>query len=293
MIFAFTTIWAALRAKGENAAAAAEFRRALELNLKLPQTHLALIQTLRDSGQIDEARAAAARLPLEIWPDFFEFHEELGLVLCVHQDWDGAIAALGRAVELSPRSWVGWSNLAFALESRGEYERALTCYDKAAEIAPKSRPSRPIGSTCCNARRNSRRANSKQNSKHGTGNSRSRCERQCGRTPMIALPDRPLRIGYVSPDLRRHVVGWSLLPILQQHDRQQFQIYGYSNVSRPDDLTERLREYSDRWRRIHTMDDEQASEIIRADHIDILVDLSLHTAGNRLLLSHAGRRPCK
>jgi len=97
-------------------------------------------------------------------------------------------------------------------------------------------------------------------------------------------PDRRLKIGYVSPDLCQHVVGQNLFPLLSEHDHKQFEIYCFSSVSRPDAFSELLRGHADVWRDVAENDDEELAEIIRGDGIDVLVDLSLHMAHNRLLV---------
>ena len=97
-------------------------------------------------------------------------------------------------------------------------------------------------------------------------------------------PDRRLRIGYVSPDLRRHPVGLFLWPLLAAHDKVDFEIFCYADVRVPDEMTERLRAQADQWRSIVGRTDEQVAARIREDHIDILVDLTMHTAGHRLLV---------
>ncbi len=93
-----------------------------------------------------------------------------------------------------------------------------------------------------------------------------------------------MKIGYVSGDFRRHAVANFLLPILENHDRAAFEIHCYSNNPWDDDVTERLTEASDHWHRISGLDDEEAAGLVAGDGIDLLVDLSGHTAYNRLLL---------
>ncbi len=102
-------------------------------------------------------------------------------------------------------------------------------------------------------------------------------------------PDRPLRIGYVSADFRRHAMAYFVEPFLARHDRSAWRIYCYSNCRRPDDVTRHLRGLADGWRDIAALADDEAARLIRDDAIDILVDLSGHTGGNRLLLF--ARRP--
>jgi predicted O-linked N-acetylglucosamine transferase (SPINDLY family) len=96
-------------------------------------------------------------------------------------------------------------------------------------------------------------------------------------------PQRRLRIGYVSADLRQHPLGFFLEPVLESHDRTHFEITCYSGVVKPDAVTERLRARSDHWIEALAFNDEALAETIRSDRIDILVDLSGHTAGHRLL----------
>jgi predicted O-linked N-acetylglucosamine transferase (SPINDLY family) len=96
--------------------------------------------------------------------------------------------------------------------------------------------------------------------------------------------DRRLRIGYVSPDFRDHVVGWNLLALLSNHDREKFEIYCYASLANPDAMSEKIYKQIHTWRNILGANDDQAAEVIRQDKIDILVDLSMHSGGNRLLV---------
>jgi predicted O-linked N-acetylglucosamine transferase (SPINDLY family) len=95
-------------------------------------------------------------------------------------------------------------------------------------------------------------------------------------------PDRRLRIGYVSPHFRDHAVNFFTEPILASHDHTQFEVFCYSDVARADDTTRRLQGYADHWRPIHGQGHEQVSRLIRADQIDILVDLTGHIGENRM-----------
>jgi predicted O-linked N-acetylglucosamine transferase (SPINDLY family) len=99
-----------------------------------------------------------------------------------------------------------------------------------------------------------------------------------------ANPDRRLRIGYVSPDFNGHVVGRNILPLLRLRDKENFEVFCYSNGTRPDAITEQFQAYADGWRDIVGVSDERAAENIREDRIDILVDLALHMRDSRMLL---------
>ena len=95
-------------------------------------------------------------------------------------------------------------------------------------------------------------------------------------------PHRKLRIGYISPDFRSHSVTFYFEYLLDGHDRNKFEIYGYGNVAKPDQTTERLIDKFDFYRDIYEVGDEEVVELIRSDSIDILVDLAGHTGKNRL-----------
>jgi FkbM family methyltransferase len=97
-------------------------------------------------------------------------------------------------------------------------------------------------------------------------------------------PERRLRIGYVSPDFSSHVVGRNIWPLLHHHDHTQFDITLYANMTHGDPMTEQFQRCADHWCPIATWSDERVAERIRQDAIDILVDLALHTQGNRLLV---------
>ncbi|HEX4613044.1 MAG TPA: tetratricopeptide repeat protein, partial [Urbifossiella sp.] len=109
--------------------------------------------------------------------------------------------------------------------------------------------------------------------------------------PRPAAPDpgRPLRIGYLSADLRRHPVAAYIGPVLAAHDRTAVRVICYSAARRADDVTDRLKAAADDWRDIAGLDDAAAADLIRRDGVDVLVDLGGHTAGNRLLV--LARRP--
>jgi predicted O-linked N-acetylglucosamine transferase (SPINDLY family) len=88
----------------------------------------------------------------------------------------------------------------------------------------------------------------------------------------------------VSGDFRQHSVAHFIAPVIARHDRAQYLVYCYSNIrpERHDAMTRRLREAADLWRDVAALSDHDLATFIAADGIDILVDLSGHTSGNRL-----------
>ena len=101
-------------------------------------------------------------------------------------------------------------------------------------------------------------------------------------------PGRRLRIGYVSADLRAHSVAFFVEPVFAHHDRSRFEIHVFSSGV-ADHVTARIKKTADSWSDVTTMSDEKLAGLIRRRKIDILIDLSGHTMGNRLLAF--ARRP--
>jgi FkbM family methyltransferase len=102
-------------------------------------------------------------------------------------------------------------------------------------------------------------------------------------------PERRLRVGVVSPDLKQHSVAYFLEPLLAAHDRRLIEYFAYANVAAPDAVTARLQAHVEHWRTIFGVSDESAARQIETDRIDILIDIAGHTANNRLAL--LARRP--
>jgi len=100
----------------------------------------------------------------------------------------------------------------------------------------------------------------------------------------VADPHKKLKVGYVSADFRQHSVAYFVESILKNHNHTQFDIFCYYNHEKQDDFTKRFQNYADRWCDCIELSDEELTEQIRQDEIDILVDLSGHIAGNRLLV---------
>ena len=96
------------------------------------------------------------------------------------------------------------------------------------------------------------------------------------------LMDKNIRVGFVSSDFRTHSVSYFFEPLLSCIDRNKFETFCYSDVEKPDVVTERLKSLAGHWVETSSLEDEAIIERIRADRIDILIDLAGHTGGNRL-----------
>lgn len=113
-----------------------------------------------------------------------------------------------------------------------------------------------------------------------------RYERPC---PMLtphgnaAEPNRRLRIGWVSGDFKSHPVAYLILPVWTERDHSQFEYFAYDTNLNPDNVTQQLYPLADHWRRVRGATPAELARLIQQDAIDILIDLSGHTDGNRLL----------
>lgn len=272
----------ALQEQGQTAQAAAEYRQTLALNPDNAQTWNNLGSALRELRQIDDA-IDALKKALMLRPEFAEAYNNLGNAYKGKGELDDAIGAFRRALALRPQFPEALTNLGTALTEAAELEEAITCHRQSLALQPDP----PAASNLLYALHFHPDYTPEEiYREHVSWN-------QTYARPLPAgarlhandpSPDRRLRIGYVSPDFRHHAVGYNILGLMREHDRGQFEVFCYSNVAVSDDLTEQFRSYANEWRDIRPLSDEQACELIRRDGIDVLVDLALHTAGNRLLI---------
>ncbi len=280
---AYVNLANALRETGHLDEAIAACQQTLALAPNSPKAYSNLGNILRDAGQLD-ASIAACRQAIALKPNLPEAHVNLGLTLGNKGQLDESLAASQRAIALKPNCPEAYNNLGNTLKDLGQLEAAIAAYRQAIARRPNFanahsnlvlamhyHPAYDAQAIAEEHRRwNLQHAEPLKQYLRPHSNSRD--------------PDRRLRIGYVSPDFREHPVGRFLLPVLTHHDKNQFEVFAYSQVLVPDAMTFRLRSYADGWRSTVGLSDAQVADLIRQDRIDILVDLAGHTAHNRLLV---------
>ena len=280
----------------------------------LAEVHHSLGALLVELGRLDEA-AEAYRNAVRLRPTWAEPLHSLGDVLHERGRLAEAGHAFEQALRLEPGSARALGNLGAVLEQQGRFDEALECYGSALAVKPDSAPVlNNLGTLLYQAGRLEeglaayRRAVALQpdfavagsnllcclNYVEGLDPAAARAEHEAWArrhaVPALAVhshepdPERRLRIGYVSPDFRAHSVAWFIEPVLRRHDAEQLEVYCYASVARPDGVTARLKRLCPRWREIRHLTDARAAETVRADRIDILVDLAGHTSHNRLLV---------
>jgi predicted O-linked N-acetylglucosamine transferase (SPINDLY family) len=305
----------AYRAMGRLDESEAAYRQALALQPDLPDARNNLGNVLRDRGALNEA-IAEYQHAVQLKPDFAPAHHNLGLALASRGDFAEAVVAYRRALEIQPAYPEAHFNLSVALAERGRLDEAMDVYRRAQDLHhghPKAHNNLAVAlmrqGQLDEAIAVFRRALELQpddadlhsNLVHalhlhpGSDRTSIAAERQRWNQrfsePLKNFiqphandrsPDRRLRIGYVSPDFCSHPVSFFFAPLLEAHDREQFEVFCYANLSKPDHVTERLRNSANAWRDVHAMSHAQLADAIRNDGIDILVDLAMHTGGNRL-----------
>ena len=238
----------ALRMAGDLDPAVEAFGHALELEPDHAETHNNLGALLREMGQ-PEAALTHLRRAVEIRPDYAQAHNNLGGVFHEFGEWDEATASYRRALEIDPDFVDAYGNLLFVANYHPDLpaEEIFAEYRRWDDLY--ARPLAPPAVSHGNARD----------------------------------PERRLRVGYVSPDFRAHACLLFFEPLLAGHHAAAVETFAYAEVDRPDRETEKLKGLFDHWCDTFALSDEALAEAIRADGIDILVELAGHTRGNRLL----------
>jgi predicted O-linked N-acetylglucosamine transferase (SPINDLY family) len=246
--FAWKVLGAALKSQGRNEASLEPMRKAAELLPGDPQALTNLGVTLKELGRLLEAETCYQRA-LKINPGYAEAHSTLGNILKDLGRLDEATASYRRALEINP-----------------DYIDALGNMLATLSYAASDNSSRYFDYAC-------------QYGRIVAGNAGQRftswsCELQ---------PER-LRVGLVSADLNSHPVGYFLKNLLTRINRSRIELFAYSNSQDEDELTSFIKPYFSSWKSLVSLSDEAAASLIRADGIHLLLDLSGHSAKNRLPL---------
>jgi predicted O-linked N-acetylglucosamine transferase (SPINDLY family) len=271
-----------LRRQGRGAEAIAAYHHAITLQPTNANALYNLGNLLQEHGRLIEA-AAVYRTAIARSESGAAYYN-LGNVVWKLGDLDAAAAALRRATELRPNHSSSHNNLGIVLQLCGELDGAMASFQRAAACEPSHahhfgnfiyagmfHPAYDSAAMLAHQRA--------WNLRYATPFRPTRKEHS-----NVRSPNRPLRIGYVCGDFRNHVLGLYVLPLLEGHDRRQFTICCYSNVTRPDAITDRFKALATQWCDIADLSDDSAADMIRADRVDILVDLALHMSDNRLLI---------
>jgi predicted O-linked N-acetylglucosamine transferase (SPINDLY family) len=281
--WAHTNLGNAWSAQGRLDEAVDAHQRALALDPDLAEGHSNLGAVLYEIGRVDEAIASYHRA-IALRPDHPQAYTNLGCALWHQGRLDEASAALGRAIALRSDEPETYNTVGNVFKDQGRPEEALAQFRKALELEPGflTAASNYLYALHFHPEYDAQALLTAH--RHWAGQHAEPLAAQIRPHPNDPAPDRRLRVGFLSPDFRDHPVGQSLLPLFSHHDRRQSEVVCYSDVRVPDRITGQIKALVDHWRNIVGLDDSQVADRIRTDGIDILVDLSLHTANNRLLV---------
>ncbi len=307
----------ALQSKRQLDEAIASYRQAIRLKPGLAQAYNNLGNALKNKEQIDEA-IVSYRQAIRLKPDYVEAHYNLGKALQYTEQLDEAIVEHGQAIRLKPDLAEAHCNLGSALQSKRQLDEAIASYRQAIRLKPDFAEAHAILGNALKevgqiddaiaSYRQAIRLKPAYELAHSNLiyalhfhpgydarmiYEEHRLWNEQHAEPLKRFiqphtndrdPDRRLRVGYVSPDFREHPVGRFLLPLLATHDPDRFAIFCYADVHLADRFTELFRQHASQWRNTFGLADERMAQLIREDQIDILVDLTMHAAMNRMLL---------
>jgi predicted O-linked N-acetylglucosamine transferase (SPINDLY family) len=245
--FAWKVLGAVLRQIGRQQESLKALQTCADLSPQDPEGRSNLGVILREIGKLDEAEASY-RQALSLKPENAEAHNNLGTTLTDLGRLDEAEENLRHAITLKPDYAEARHNLLFVLN----YDHRLSAADLYGQYAAYGEAVSEL-------------------TKH--------CFAHNERTP---IGGRRVRVGYSSPDFRGHACRFFMEPLFRNHDRDQFELFAYSNTLNPDQHTERMKGYFDHWVDVVGMTDEEMAQRIYDDQVDILVDMAGHTKGNRL-----------
>lgn len=278
---AYCALGSVLREIGRLHEAIEAYQRATQLQPAQIQAWFNLGVLLVLDRQYQPAADAFERLT-QLQPAWAEPFGYFGGCLRRLERIDESIIAFQHAVQVKPQLADAWNDLGSALRDRGDLEASIEAYRQAMEMdaSLSSAHSNLIYAMHFHPASDQVAIAHEQTLWHQKYAAHF-ASRRPGST-QDRDPDRPLRIGYVSSHFFDHPDARLLLPVLEAHQPGQVSAHCYASVRQPDALTERHRLAASVWRDVGDLSDDELSRIVSEDQIDILVDLNLHTAHNRL-----------
>ncbi|MCC6301189.1 MAG: tetratricopeptide repeat protein, partial [Gammaproteobacteria bacterium] len=257
-------------------------RKALELRPGSVAAQITLGVACYRLGRWGEARAAFQRA-IALQPDSVEAHVNLGTISIRQGAPDEAAAYCQKAIDLRPEHAAAHYTLGLAAFGQGRPARAMSCFERSLALDPESPGVRSAGLYAMLYLPETTPAEVLARHREFAARGEAPLKPHRRAHANTREPERRLRVGYVSPDFRRHSVASFMEAVIEGHDRAGFQVHCFYTHAERDAVTERLHAAADHWLDCTRLSDEELAERIRADGIDILVDLAGHTRDGRLL----------
>jgi len=272
---------ALLAQSGDYAAAEHQLREALELEPAMADAAVVLADVLGSTGRASQAEAQLQNA-LNIQPRHAGAALNLGLLYLEQERFDIAESTLLHAKTIDPALALVDVALGNVYLKTGRMADASRALRRALDLAPALPDAQSAHLFSLNLDADVTpnevfiaHARTGEQIVHAAGP-------QFKNWPGSPDPERKLKVGYVSGDFGPHPIGLFLQPVLEHHDRAHFDVYCYSNRDLVADMTQTLRRAADHWQTVTRLSYNQFAKRVRDDEIDILVDLSGHTARNRL-----------
>jgi len=280
---AYSDLGNALFALGDPKGAIESYDKALEIKPDYAEAHNNLGNVQCSLGDRDRALASYNEA-LRIRPDYAEAHNNLGKLLSEIGKPDEAASSYRRALEIRPGIAEVHNNLGNTLCDLGELEEAIANFNAALQITPRYADAHSNLLMCLQYDVDVDAPRLKQehmrwNQEHGAYPPTSR-----KLDSLDTTSNRPLKIGLVSPDFALHIIGFLTIKLIENADPREVLFYCYSDRPAEDDYTRRFESAAHQWSKVYGLSDEELAQKIREDRIDILFDLTGHTANNRLTM---------
>ncbi len=274
-----------LESQGKVEEATNQYRRAAQLRPDSADFQFQLGNGLRAAGHLEQALACYQEA-VHLDPEHGGALNNLGNSLRILGRHEDAVRCLESVVHRNCDDYRAWVNLAGAFRKLDLHAESIACYRQVLQVRaddPSAREAKAAAQSClAHARLFDPLADSNAiASELGRWNDMSNNSAAFTRSSVDRTANRRLRVGYVSANFGDHVVGQNILPLFRQHDHREFSVFCYSNADSDDSINAEFRRLSN-YQTIVGADDGDVAARIQHDRIDILIDLSLHTAGNRL-----------
>jgi predicted O-linked N-acetylglucosamine transferase (SPINDLY family) len=273
----------ALLLQGQIQGAIARYEQALFLKPRWAEAHYNLGRALSLLGRVDEA-AAQFRQALDVKPDYVDAWSNLAAALHQIGDLGEADACCRSALAIRPDDADALNVLASTMLSLGRIDEAIATFRGAVALKPNDPAVHSNLIFALNFAPAATAAD--QHAERAAWAERHASRLAAAVQPHDNDPDphRPLRIGYVSSHFRRQAATYAFGGVIVNHHASEFEVICYSDTEHEDEVTQCLAARADRWHRTARLDDAALADLIRADRVDILIDLVGHMRGHRLLV---------
>ncbi len=276
---AHSNLGTTLKELGRLDEAEASYRKSIALKPDLAEAHGNLGNTLKELGRLEEAEASYMQAKA-LKPDYAEAHYNLGVTLLKLGRLEEAEISYKHAIVLKPHFAEAHSNLGIAFRELGKLEEAEASYKQAMALKPDLAEAHSNLLFLYSGFNYNTALYLKE--AHDYGRRITEAVTSQFSNWLCEEEHQALRVGFVSGDLSNHPVGYFLEGLLSELSGSKLALFAYPTKLIEDELTLRIKPHFAAWRPLVGVGDEAAANLIHSDGIHILIDLSGHTAGNRL-----------